>query len=507
MSEQSSSMPTMFGNLTTPGRSGVLGASAGASLAMVPFFLLAVMFLATQQLLFAVISIGAPLVLVVLSMTTRRQGRSIFRRMTMRWMQRRKEKSGKALYLAGSTGHTPEGTTRIPGLLARSELTEHTGSLNQTFGMLRVSGRGSHCYSVVLQAFPDGDALIDEDRLQRYVANWGDWLAQRSLDENILGASVVIESAPDTGLRLNRLVATQRVAEAPDFSTQVTEAISDEYAAGSPEISVKVTVTFDGRDPATGKDRGTKDMAEEIGPRLPGIIGGLTTTGAGRVQAATAQEIIDSTYLAYDPHASVAMEEDRMRGGTGLTWHDVGPSFAYDAFDRYAHQRAVSASWSIWEQPQGHFTAHAMRRALEPMSGVMRKRVALLYRPIPRSKSTHEVEQEMKDSTFAGSQQRMSQRAKARQAAAAKSAQEEAQGAGLSRFGMIVTVTLDNEDPDESDLQLRRLRRQIPQHMTDTRLRLRETLANEAVSFQAGLPLGLVLPEHMMLPEDVRKWI
>src|SRR5699024_2060405 len=68
-------------------------------------------------------------------------------------------------------------------------------------------------------AFPDGDALIDEDRLQRYVANWGDWLAQRSLDENILGASVVVESAPDTGLRLNRLVASQRVADRSEEHT------------------------------------------------------------------------------------------------------------------------------------------------------------------------------------------------------------------------------------------------------------------------------------------------
>lgn len=507
MSENTKVIPNMYGNLTVPRRSGILGLSAAASMTMVPFFLVAIMFLATQRLLLAMLTIGVPLIGFVIGMITRRQGRSIYRRLTLKWMQRRKEQSGKAVYLSGASGHAPDGKTRLPGLLAHSELSEHVGAFDQPFGMIRVSGRGIHHYTVVFEAFPDGDALIDDDRMQRYVAHWGDFLAARSLDENIKGASVVVEAAPDTGLRLNRLIQEQRVEDSPKFSSSVTDAIKAEYSVGSPDVSVKITVTFDGRDVGTGKDRGTADMAEEIGSRLPGIIGGLTTTGAGRVRACGAQEIVDATYLAYDPHAQTAMEEDQMNGGTGLSWEDAGPTFAFDALDRYAHQRAVSASWSVWDKPEGHYTATSMRRALEPMPGVMRKRVTLLFRPIPRSESTAEVEREIHDSTFAGSQKRVSPRAAQRQKAAMKSAEEEAQGAGLTRFGMLVTLTLDNEDRDAADDALRRLRRTVPQMMSNTRLRLRETLGNEAVSFQAGLPLGLVVPEHMMLPEEVRKWV
>lgn len=510
MSQDVEVLRGMFGNLTVPKRSGVMGLSLAGSVAMVPFFLLAIGFLATQRLVPAIAVVAIPLLLFALGPVTRLadpSGRSMYRRLMIRLVQRRKHKSGKALYLAGPTGHTPEGTTRLPGLLARAELSEHVGSHDLVFGMIRLSDRGSHLYTVVVEAFPDGDALIDEDRLRRYVDHWGAWLSDRSLDENVLGASVVVESAPDTGMRLNRLLRTKRDETAPGFATAVTNAIAEEYSAGSPQVSVKVTITFDGRDLGTGKDRGTAEMAEDIGSRLPAIIGGLTTTGAGRVQMCTAQNIVDATFLAYDPHALVAMEEDKLNHGTtGLSWKDVGPTFHYDGLDRYAHQRGISASWTLFDKPLGFFGPRSMQRALEPLPGVMRKRVTLLYRPIPRSQTAAEAQRELRDSRFAGSQTRDDQRARNRRDAAVKAQQEEARGAGMTRFGMIVTVTLDGENPEQAHEELRRLRRQIPQSMSDTRLRLREALANQAVTFQAGLPLGLVLPEHMLLPEDVRKW-
>lgn len=510
MSEDAGVIRGMFGNLTMPKRSGVMGLSMGASLLMVPFFLLGIGLLATQRLVPAMLAVGLPLVLLALEPFSRLadpSGRSIYRRLMIRWMQRRKEKTGKAFYLSGASGHTPDGATRLPGLLAKAELSEHTGSHDLRFGLIRLSGRGAHLYTVVLEAFPDGDALIDEDRLCRYVDHWGAWLSDRSLDETIKAASVVVESAPDTGMRLNRLLNTKRDDSSPGFATAVTNAISQEYSAGSPQVSVKVSVTFDGRDLGSGKDRGTAEMAEDIGARLPALMGGLTTTGAGRVHPCTAQDIVDATFLSYDPHAQRAMEEDMLNnGGTGLSWEDAGPTFAYDALDRYGHQRAVSASWTTFSTPLGFYGPRSLQRALEPMNGVMRKRVTLLYRPIPRSQTAAEAEKELKNSRFAGSQTRDDQRAKNRRDAAMRTQQEEARGAGMSRFGMIVTVTLDNNDPEGVDENLRRLRRQIPQSMSDTRLRLREALGNQAVTFQAGLPLGLVLPEHMALPEEIRKW-
>lgn len=419
----------------------------------------------------------------------------------LKFWQRRKEKTGKHIYFSGPTGHTPDGATRLPGLLAASELSEHRDSLGEPFGLLRVSGRGTHHYSVVIEAQPHGDANVDRTDVENHVSHWGAWLASRGMDEGIRGASVTIEAAPDNGLKLRRLMDNEYVEGGAAFASEVTNAITEEYDRGSPELSCRLTVTFDGSAmDGDGKDRGTDEMAEEIANLLPGIVSGLAPTGAGPARACTAQEITDNTRVAYDPTISSAVEEAQMNGGTHLRWEDAGPSTALDLEHYYKHDRAYSKSWSLYEEPRGTFTLESLRRVLRPSSGVLRKRVTLLYRPLPVDQTTDAVQRELRDTTFSGSQKRMSMRAVQRQKFAVKSAEEEAQGAGLTRFGLIITCSVT--DPDS----FRRLDKEVPNWLSRARLRVRPTISNHAVTFQAGLPLGVVLPDHMMLPEEVMEF-
>src|SRR5699024_2615043 len=173
-----------------------------------------------------------------------------------------------------------------------------------------------------------------------------------------------------------------------------------------------------------------------------------------------------------------------------------------DAFDHYRHDRAFSKSWTMFEGPRGVFHSNALRRVLEPSRDVLRKRVTILYRPIPAARATEMVERDINDATFAASQrQRISARDAQRRAAAMKSAQEEAQGAGLLRFGLVVTVSAT--DPE----RFKQLDKQIPASFNQARLRVRPALGNQAVTFQSALPLGLVLPDHMLLPDEIRDWM
>ncbi|QCU79610.1 hypothetical protein E7744_14925 (plasmid) [Citricoccus sp. SGAir0253] len=494
--------PQVFGNLTVPRRSGLGGLSMGVSLALVPVVLLGILFLATGRwvLAFGIVALAA--VAVLLLKVTTRQGRSIYGRITLRLAQRVKEKSGRDVYLAGPTGKgTPDGATRLPGLMAKSELAEFTDSYGNPFGLIRVAGAGVYNYSVVIEAHPDGDSLVDREQVDHRVAVWGAWLTQRGLDEGIRGASVTVESAPDSGLRLTGLLEANRVEESPDYARGVTERIGQTYQGGAPQLVARVAVTFDGRrrDGKAG-DRGLAEMAEEIGTRLPGLVGGLQGTGAGSVKACTAAQIIDFTRVAYDPTVASIVEEMQASGGTGLGWEDAGPSFAQDSFEHYRHDRAVSKSWTMYQGPAGNFTANSLKRVLEPSPGLLRKRVTLLYRPIPAERTTALVQQEQNDAAFAGSQTRRNARAALRQAAAAKTAAEEAQGAGLTRFGLIVTITGTSED------ELKPWDKRIPGLVAPARLRVRPALANQAVTFQAGLPLGLVLPDHMLIPDTLREF-
>ena len=199
--------PQVFGNLTVPRRSGLGGLSMGVSLSLVPVILLGILFMATGRWYIAFALVVAAAVAVLLLKVTKRDGRSIYGRIALRLAQRFKEKSGRDVYLAGPTGKgTPDGATRLPGLMAKSELGEFTDSYGNAFGLIRVAGAGVYNYSVVIEAHPDGDSLVDQEQVDHRVAVWGSWLTARGLDEGIRGASVTIESSPDSGLRLSTLL-------------------------------------------------------------------------------------------------------------------------------------------------------------------------------------------------------------------------------------------------------------------------------------------------------------
>lgn len=493
--------PNTFGNFTVPRRSGLMGLSLGHSFALVPIILVVIMLAARGWILASVIVVGVTILGVVLLKITKKQGRSIYGRLMLRAAQRRKVATKTHVYLSGPAGFTPDGQVRLPGMMAKSQLTESVDSYGNPFGLIRLSSRGHHNYSVVLECYPNGDSLIDQADVDNQVAHWANWLTQRGLDEGIRGASVTLESSIDSGLRLQKLLAENHREDAPDFAKRVVQRIADTDHSNAPELVARISLTFDGRQvDGKGSDRGMEDMAEEIGNRLPGIVSGLANTGAGAVRPCCAQAIIDFTRVAYDPTTAVAVEEAQANGGTGLSWEDAGPSFALDAFDHYRHDRAISKSWTMYEGPRGAFTSNSLARLTAPSAGALRKRVTLLYRPIPADETSAVVENEQKDAMFSGSQQRVSVRARQRLAAAHKTAQEEALGSGLTRFGLIVTISVkDSED-------LRRFDRTVPGMVSHAKLRVREALANQAVTFQAGLPLGMVLPDHMLLPDEIRTW-
>lgn len=492
--------PNVFGNIRKPGYSGILGMSMGVSLMGVPFIVSIVLLLVFQHYVVAVLVTVLGIVAAVLVVTTVKEGRTIYGRMMLKQMHKRREKRGTNVYLSGPAGHTRDGATRLPGLMAPSELMEYTDTYGNPFGVIRMAGQGVKNYSIVLEAFAEGDELVSRERVNSMVAHWGAWLTQRGIDEGIRGASVTVESSPDSGLRLQRLMERNTDKSASAFGREVGEAIQREYSGGAPAITTRLTVTFDGKSADGGKDRGVDEMASEIGNRLPVIIAGLHDTGAGTsVRPCDAQSIIDNTRSAYDPTVASEIEAARARPeGTGLRWEDAGPRFARAGFDTYRHDRAWSKTWTMYEGPRGVFYSEALKRALEPMPDVLRKRVTILYRPIPAGETTGVAERGIKDTTFSGSQKRgISPLARQKQAAAVKAAEEEAQGAGFTRFGIITTVTVD--DPE----RFHRLKQQIPAQFTGARLRLREALANEDVAFQAGLPLGMVVPDHMLMPSEI----
>ncbi|GAB2705834.1 hypothetical protein BKA24_000521 [Microbacterium marinum] len=83
--------------------------------------------------------------------------------------------------------------------------------------------------------------------------------------------------------------------------------------------------------------------------------------------------------------------------------------------------------------------------------------------------------------------------------AAVATAAEEAAGAGLIQFGMLVTATVLDAS-QEADAKAA-----IDNLSATARLRLRLVHGSQDSAFAAALPLGLVLPKHLQVPNEVRE--
>lgn len=412
------------------------------------------------------------------------------------WQSARRR--GANHYRSGPLGRTEWGTHQLPGVAAQLRLTEHPDAYDQRFGLL--FGPSTSTYTVVLSAEPEGSSLVDVDEIDARVADWGAWLASLSDEPGVIAASVTIETAPDSGARLRREVAQRLDPDAPPFARAVLEETIETYPVGSSTVRAFIAITFSALSRVDGKRRKNDEMGRDLAARLPGLVSRLESTGAGAARAVNAQRLCEIVRIAYEPSTANIIEEAYALGqDVEMLWPDCGPAAAQAAWDHYRHDDAVSVTWAMSDAPRGHVQAGVLTRLLRPHPEIARKRVTLLYRPIDAASAAGIVESDARSAEFRVSASRKpTARDQIALRHAAATAAEEASGAGLVNFGMLVTATV----MDASHLPHARA---TAENLAATaRLRLRTVYGSQDSAFAAALPIGLVLPNHLKLPAGVR---
>lgn len=439
------------------------------------------------------LAVAVTVVLLLVPLAVRRDGRSGLQRITAQlawWYGRRRRQH---LYRSGITSLVPGGRHTLPGLSAGTVLYDAVDAYDRPFGMIRVPS--THHYSVVLRCDADGAALVDAEQVDSWVASWGDWLAALSHEPSLVAAAVTVETAPDPGTRLEAEVARQVDPAAPELARRVMAEIVATYPTGSALIATRVQLTYRAGGP--GGRRTTQEMAVELGTRVPGLMAALNSTGAGAVTAMTAAEIALAVRVAYDPVVATFVDRARSEDGAAavVPWEDAGPTAAQEAVDHYQHDSGTSVSWSMSEAPRGVVLSSVLSQLLAPHPDVARKRVTLIYRPHDAGTAARLVENDVRTARFLASRRH---NAAARDdldlRAALQAAREEAAGAGVTRFAMLVTATVT--DP----AQLRSAAAVVDNLGATARLRLRRVHGSQAAAFAAGLPVGIVLPYHVRVP-------
>jgi len=442
------------------------------------------------------LTIGLFGLLVLAFMAYKIKGRSLGELLIVRFAFWRTRAKKENLYHSGMLAE-PNGAHQLPGLLARSELVATRDGFGQDAGIV-VIPQTSH-FTAVLRLDPEGASLVDREQIDQWVAGYGHWLAQLAHEPGFVAASVTVETAPDPGTRLATAVNSQRNQQAPELAGQVLDDIIATYPAGSAQVTAWATVTYQ----STGQNRrrGREVMINHVAARLPGLADALRGTGAGAVRPMTAQEITDIVKIAYDPALGPMLEEVRAKGvPSQLTWDNAGPKSAVAGWDTYRHDSGATRVYSMDEAPRGTVLARVLEQLIQPHPQIPRKRVTLIYRPHTPGEAAKIVDRDVRTSRFVQNS-RGSARDQVTIRAAEQAATEEAEGAGVTRFALLVAVTMESmADLEDADT--------IVDGLEGTaRLELRPVYNGQAAAFAATLPTGVVLPEHVVIPPAVREAI
>lgn len=490
--------PRTYGNWRKPTSAGLFGLGSFGTGIMLGGLILSVLVTMGRGLLWGLIA-GALLVALLGTILTRdRHGKSLLDRGLARVSWGSATLKGAHLYRSGPLGFALWGTHQLPGVAASLRLSEHTDSYGRQFALIYAPT--THTYTAVIATEPDGASLVDPDQVDVWVADWGHWLANLADEPGIEACAVTIETAPDAGHRLRLEVASNVDPNAPAFARAMLSEVVDVYPAGSSLISAYVTLTFSSVSVASGKKRTDTEMGRDLAARLPGLTGSLSSTGAGAARPLGAAEVCEVIRVAYNPGIGPLVDEAHTDGeDIVLEWSNVGPVTAEAEWDGYRHDDAYSVTWSMTTPPRGNVQSSVLARLLAPHPRVARKRVTLLYRPIDAAKAAAIVESDLSSAQFvATSSNKPSARAVLATRSAAASAAEEASGAGLVNFAMLVTATVLDDD------RLAEARAAIDNLAATARLRLRPVYGAQSSAFAAALPLGLILPQHLKVPASMR---
>jgi hypothetical protein len=424
-------------------------------------------------------------------------GRNVFQLMSLRIGWTRRKAKGSTTYVSGPMSLRPGGRFRPPGMLSRVSAFEGRDAYDRPFGVLH--HRSRNLYTIVLSCEPDGGGLVDGDQLDIWVAMWGDWLSRLSHEPGLRGASVIIETAPDPGTRLSTEVLPRLVPNAPAAARAVMEEVVEMYPSASSEMHSYITLTYGS---LPGQRRQREDVITDLAIRIPGLLSGLVGAGGGSASALTAEEIAETVRVAYDPAIAADILQVRAEhGGSCLEWEDSGPAVAVEKVNAYIHDSGVSRSWMLTLAPRGTVRSNVLRGMMEAAPGTRRKRVALLYRPIDPATSAKIVESDRRNAQFMASSRRgmVQARAASEVLAAEQTAAEEAAGAGLTEFSLMLTVTVDEERQlADASVTVRNL-------LAASRIAMRPADRMQAAAFSCTLPTGILPWEQTLIPHELQE--
>ncbi|WP_421084763.1 SCO6880 family protein [Rothia nasimurium] len=400
---------------------------------------------------------------------------------------------GYTSYRPGPSSNLPDGSFRLPGLLAGTQNHQYTNSFHVPYGLIWDPERftGTVFFSVAVP----GLQLMDQEDIDRMVAQFAAFHREAGISASIIQIAAKVVTTKDSGTRLPMAVAKQRSIAGDRDIPLTARTIMDEVLEIEnqelPKVEHHVSLTFSARPvveaglPARSKE----ELAEEISTIIHGFVNSISEAAGGVTNLMDSQSITDHIYVMYNPDKSMAVDQAKNTAeGTGLLWEEVGPTYHEVEKDWYEHSGYYSKSFQMWKPPAALFYEDSMKALLSPEPLAERKVVTLLYRPLSNDVSSKLALEIVDDAYWDANQKgkKGGSRSRTLKEKAERTEAEMAHGATLVPFGLVVTVTTD--DPKKFP----RLAAETSRKATSgINLRLREATYSHDAAFALGLGLGL----------------
>lgn len=347
--------------------------------------------------------------------------------------------SGETLFL-GSTFTAQNKGLALPGVLSTLRVRDEVDGLGNPVQLLHHTRADQ--LSVTIESAPAGISMNTQAKTTDLVTNYAAWLSSLSGENGLRGAQVVIDSVFESAAPLAESILSNLKPDAPEVAQQIAR----ESAGMLPErvATVRAYTTLGYKISELADD--VEGAAAEVLSMIPRHLKALSAAGAGVSQVMADADYADLMYTAYDPHrnAEVAQEiKDDIRAFR--SFEGAGPAYFNAAHPRVVfHDGVASMTIMMTEPSKSKITDHSFEKLFSPNRNFLRKRVSLIYRPVPASAQHARVNNASRATTTeVSSKKRRTAFDKKKKAAAEAAMNQAAEGAVIQEWALMVTVTFE----------------------------------------------------------------
>lgn len=385
------------------------------------------------------IAVGVTLYVGVFEVPFGAEDITLMTRARRRFTHLQRVDSGETLFLGSTFTAQNKGLT-LPGVLSTLKVRDEVDGLGNPVQLIHHTRADQ--LSVTIESAPAGISMNTQTKTTDLVTNYASWLSSLSGENGLRGAQVVIDSVFESSAPLAESILSNLKPDAPAVAQQIAR----ESAGMLPErvASVRAYTVLGYKVSELADD--VDGAAAEVLSMIPRHLKALSAAGAGVSQVMADADYADMMYVAYDPrrNAEVAQEiKDDIQAYR--SFEGTGPAYFNASHPRVVfHDGVASMTIMMTEPSKSKITDHSFEKLFAPNRNFLRKRVSLIYRPVPASAQHARVNNASRATTTeVSSKKRRTAFDKKKKAAAEAAMNQAAEGAVIQEWALMVTVTFE----------------------------------------------------------------